>query len=57
MPKGNGYPWGILMRIQTVFKQHHHFEKGKMTLNGDILFWIKEKGKWLLLYVEEKVNE
>ena len=44
------------MKIQTLFKQHHHFEKGKMTINADVLFWVKKQGKLLLLYVEEKVN-
>ena len=44
------------MKIETVFKQHHHFEKSKMSVNADILFWVKEQGKWFLLYVEEKVD-
>jgi hypothetical protein len=44
------------MRVHTIFKQHHHFEKSGMTINADILFWVKEQGKWLLLYVEERVN-
>ena len=45
------------MKIQTVFKQHHLFGRDRMKISAEIHYWVKEKGKWILLYIDEKVEQ
>lgn len=43
------------MNVQFEIKPHHHFDGNahKMSLSADVLIWVNEKKKWLLLAVEE----